>query len=704
MTMTAEDENATYESAPSKESESKELEVLVAEMEHRIRGTVLRIIRPALDQVLDLNNKLEEVRLEIRQQDTVMDTVIELRHQVLELSRFPEVLNSKIVAVDDQVRVNNARNIDELALLRLQQENSDKKIEEQTHALQKQSREAPRLWEEIGRLERNSTQDLKRVMDNFQTFQDHGRKFEKEMRDAVHELNRQRELLHEEITGDGKGLNAVMADMVSLRKAIEPIPALEKEMENAVSSVMSVVESQSRVAEELDSTKTHIHGLFITMEHKIAGMREEFNRASNSLVSHHASLMKDIRNDYQAEMLFAREAREAVAQFQEHVNRFCHGVSDEVKKESQRIDWLHRELTTDIDEAHQHRKKDRLEVEEQLAEVWRQTGCDKDVMLQLRSSVDHVGRVCNLVLEGGKVAGALQVQDYADRCGERWLCAPSDQSRGMQPPMTMDMLEKQRLRLQENGKVPLGKSLTSAGAHVPEELVQLDVRKGVPRSGYMPGKIPFNGGTFDRRDLLILHHRLLQKAQAALVSGLLPSEAMSPRATFQSTQSVCGSARQLDSSRIWTAAPEQPSANGGTSASSVVESLSQGDDSKGFGSARSWKAPDQTPSSARPCFGPQWSAAPGYPSHDASSSAYPVKQRPGSQGQPQAMGSRGSMSGNLGETAPQVLPDSGRSPTRHKSPLLKLPILAADSSGLMTSRLDDVSEDARMTFPPVCID
>merc|ERR1712190_215172 len=166
-----------------------------------------------------------------------------------------------------------------------------------------------------------------------------------------------------------------------------------------------------------------------------------------------------------------------------------------------------------------------------------------------------------------------------------------------------------------------------------------DFRRGLARAGYRPGQVTFSGHNFDRRDLLILHNRLLLKAQQQFSQGPeqptqpstqspLPPKSQSVTQLQRVSLPAKGSQQAASVSEI----AMQPGARGGTSAEQE-RPLSKGYPA-GKGLDEYWPSSRNSPGG---------------------------RQRPGSQGQPQAVGSRGTASGPLGETEP---PPGAESPLR----------------------------------------
>jgi len=305
--------------------------------------------------------------------------------------------------------------------------------------------------------------------------------------------------------------------------------------------------------------------------------------------------MKDIRRDYAEEIDANKTMREEIVNFQRNTDEFCHEISASLKSESRRIDAIHREILQDMDEIQKRRKKDRTGIELELKDTRRQIALEREVSQEVRINVEYLSRIIGLVLEGERLTSAMLVQDFADRSAEKWLSLPVELGRRPQMPQIAESLDQQRHREGWNRQRP--------------ELVPIDPRKGLVKSEYLPGQVSYQGVVYERKDFLLLQHKLLQKAHGALVKGPLGD----------------------DDSNVATVSG-QPGASGGIAVGQVP-----------VNSIHTKVEEEDEKSKSKP-------SSPGFRRGGGS------RQRPGSQGQPQAMGSRGTMSGPLGETTPPPPP------------------------------------------------
>eukprot|EP00930_Biecheleria_cincta_P005351 TRINITY_DN106278_c0_g1_i1.p1 TRINITY_DN106278_c0_g1~~TRINITY_DN106278_c0_g1_i1.p1 ORF type:complete len:660 (-),score=144.65 TRINITY_DN106278_c0_g1_i1:133-2112(-) len=630
-----------FEGASSVEPKGKELEVVIADMENRLRNTILRILRPALEQISELDHRMRIISVEVDKQADFAAKVQKLAMDTAQNTEFAQVLQETIGETKEQLRSLDRSTSEQLAEQRFVQATFDKSIQDHKSNLLKLGREDARIWEEAARLQKQSEDEQRAHQDAINTMHRKLTRTKEELEAMINELIRQREELIEDLFGDGKGLNKLTKRCDSLEDFVAPIPHMQKVQIDLGTDLRQCVERQDKQADQHMDFK-HVFDDYITkQELNEKDMRDEFKRQSNQLVAHTAQLMKGVRSSYQSEMDQVKELRNAVSKTLQNSDRLCRELEERMIAESRRMDTLHRELAQDIEEIASRRKRDRISLEAEQQQVKNQLSADRESANKTRSTVDYLARLVGLVIESCRIGCALEVQDFADRNCERWLCHPGDSSKAAEPLRALE-LEKQKVNKEDTSFRENQELLT-------------DFRRGLARSCYRPGQVPFSGHNFDRRDLLILHNRLLLKAQQQFSQG--PEQSTQPStqsALPPKSQSVAqlqkvslpakGSQQAASVSEI----AMQPGARGGTSAEQGRPS------SKGYPAGKGLD--EYWPSSCNSPGG---------------------RQRPGSQGQPQAIGSRGTASGLLGETEP---------PLGSESPL-RLPAIATGGrNGSITVR------------------
>jgi len=635
-------------------SKAKELEVILAEMETRLRATIIRVLRPAVEQVSQVDQRIRDLGAKVAEQQALLGSVDEINDRISQNASLTKVLQDLLNENMDQVRLLDTRTTDKFGEVTMAQSKIDATVQEHGHDLQRLQREDVRIWEETKRIQKSMQTARKQTEDAIQGCHKRTALVQEECDEKIKDLVMKRLQLVDDIFGKGKGLDVLSTDLNRLNDFVKPLPDLQARVVKLDKDIKEAGIKAIEFQEEFNRNTEAFH-TFVGKQEALHGeMREDFRTQKNYLTSHHASLMKKIRSDYVGEIESIKEMRTAIAKTLTISDKTCKELEAKMDSESRRIDHIAKELAQDMEDLNTRRKKDRVAMDADHHQLRLDFGAEKENLTSTRNTVDFLSKMCGLMIEGVRVGCALQIQDFADRCQERWVTMPNEKPTAPAQPFKASELEKQRAKKEDNG---------FNGFRDNQELLT-DVRKGLARGGYQPGQIPFSGRNFDRRDLLILQNRLLHKAQQSYAHGpdhpapesnsaitqgaSRASVSMQPKSGSFATKGITD---KIQSGDVEVAM--QPSANGGISA----EPLSL--PAKGYPAGRVKDIDSESPK-------------PPQPASHSTPSAPSGRQRPGSQGQPQAVGSRGTASGALGETEP---------PPDYESPLRLPPISARGTEG-----------------------
>lgn len=620
------------------ESQGKETEVILADMENRLRNTTIRILRPALEQISELDHRVRLINTTVDRQADLAAKVDKLAGDFSANEEFSKVLQETILETKEQLRILDRSTAAKLVETRAEQAEFGKSIQDHKSDLLRLGREDSRIWEESKRLHEQHESEQKAREHDISTLHRKLNRTKEDLEGMINDLIKQRAELIDDLYGEGTGLNALSRKLDSLTHGTECLPQIQKLIVDLGADIRLCKSQQEQQEGQHQDFQQVFDDYLAQQKVNEKEMREEFKHQSNQLVAHTAQLMKGVRSSYQKELDSVKDLRVAFTKTLQNADNTRAELEQRVMAESRRMETLHRELTQDMEELSNRRKKDRVNLESEHREFKNQMTTDREVVNKTRSTVDYLARLVGVIIESSRIGCALEVQDFADRTRECWLCVPSESAKAAAEPLRAIDLEKQK------------QSKLQASVADNKELFT-DVRKGLGRSGYRPGQVPFSGHNFDRRDLLILHNRLLIKAQQQFLQGpdqpglpsrqssAVPAKSQSVTQFQRASLPAKGSQQAASVSEI----AMQPSARGGASADEgrpLSKGYPAGKDLDGY-----W------PSSERP--GSQGgSFRPG---------SQGGRQRPGSQGQPQAVGSRGTALGPLGETEP---PAGSESPVR----------------------------------------
>lgn len=650
---------------------SKELEVLLAEIENRLRRTVLRIIRPTLDQQVDISSRLETIAIKVDQHESLLDHSDKLTQEVDKQAEIVGVLREQLSLRDEQARNFEKQSVSAIVELRANGADIEVKLEEHGKELQRAHRESIRICDDVGRMQDDHDETVKRIWEGVNSNSKKADNVRDEFATNIAEVHRLHNNLTEELFGDAKGLTKLRSDLAELTKFVSHLPQIEFEVEDLGRKQAQLGLRQDECESFCKKAQASYQDFTSICEGKLSDISEEFRESVNQLVAHHASLMKGVRVDFQHELAAAKSIRDEVTNLETKTHRYCQDIAHDLLNETKRLDSIHVQLTQELDDAKKHRKRERQGNETGFREVKRDMAIQQEVVSSFHGSLAYLSRVLGLVLEGERVTSALHVQDFVDRLGERWLGRPEDSDRRAQAAHTADMLEKMPRRFP-------GDTDCISGNPSMFKLVPLDPRQGLAKLGYVPGRISYGGSHYDRQDMLLLHSKLLQKAQTAFERGPPKDPALGPikeLASFMSTG--------------------QPSAIGGTGGSTRI----LGRPKKTFGDGSGADDFSEDPKSTAASTGTRQLSTHGSRQRPGSQG-----HRPGSTGQPQGTGSRGAMFGSLGDTEPP--PGDGYRPEglgslaveligRGSKGSIRLPVI--ESLGSSTAREQPAATEAIQT-------
>lgn len=612
----------------------KELEVCLAEMETRVRASVLRVLRPALDQLLENDARLQDVSKKINDHEIKLDEVDKLRKESDRNYAQIQAVEGKGQKLEEQVCNFEQRMKDYTSKTTHELTHHSHRLQDHQQWITKLSREASSIWQETTRLQQQHQEASDKASSDLASMAKRLDSVKEDLQFPIRQLQRQREELLLDVFEGDRGINKIFEDLKTLQQSVSPIPALKDSIAATIEGFKKLEEKQEHLAKELAESKVACEEVLSAQVAAKDNDKSEFKEICNRLVAHTAENIRAIRNDYQSEFGAIRDMKKEIALMIQNADQSCKSLEEKLHRETRRIDALHREFIQDIEELHTKRKKDRLRFDTEALQVRQDLTEEKAHGAKLRSYFDFMTRIFGLVLEAGRVATSLHTQDFADRCLERWVTLPADRPSGPAAPLKATELEKSRQRREEMGFKAV-------------EEYPRDVRSGVVRGGYQPGKVVYSGQAFDRRDLIILMNGLLTKAQSSFLAGPQAAEAVQVTSELSRAKPAAAKSKKVllqnESDETEYEVPMQPGANGGMSAEQV--------NSRGPVTEVTFASQGKTKDVPEHILPSKAKVLSDYgPSPPTSSTG--IRQRPGSKGQPQAIGSRGTMLGSLGETIP----------------------------------------------------
>ena len=481
----------------------KEIEIMAAEMETRLRDSVLRVLRPTLAQVSELDLKQQDLLTKVHDQGDQIGKVDDLESNIVKQGQYAKILEDAVMATSNEVRELETTTGKQFVELKTAFEASQLALSGYKNDVLRLSREDTRIWDEATRLQQQHDEDVQMNRDHIHGCHRRIARVREEFEGHILVINQQREQLMEDLWGEGRGLNQVNRDIKQLNDFVAPIPDMMRQIAANERAVNIMAKRQEAFEKEFVQNRVEWQEYVKKQDVAVVEMRADFKKQCNHLVAHNSEIMKDIRRDYTEEIAYIQETRLGIARTLEELGRTLEDMEDKLAIERRRIDVIHSEICKEIEDLHRWRNTDRAFMEADIHQFRTSLQEEKDGQTHLRGQVDHMVRLMGLLLEGCRVASALSIQDFADRSHERWLCFRGEQMQAVEPWKASE-LEKHRHRREDPRMSE-------------DPVTDLKGRGGLVRSAYKPGQVLFGGHHFDRQDLLILHGRLLAKAQQAYI-------------------------------------------------------------------------------------------------------------------------------------------------------------------------------------------
>jgi hypothetical protein len=337
--------------------EVKEVEVLLAEMETRLRSVILSIIRPSLDRAHDLDTRLKDLGEEVAGHESALFTVDKLRAEVGQQKEFTASLGEQIHNRDQLSREFEHRTGNDLQDIRMKVEMLEQRQEELLRELRQQVRDAQRTWSETQHLAEHHETSMRQVYEHISAGEKKGAQAREEIIYMVRELQKNREDLLEDLFGEEKGITKLGHDLAKVFRITASIPSLTNSLAVLSDKIETLDVKEAKVETQVSENENEFHAFTEDIQVTLRLMKEEFRQDRNRLIAHNATLMKDIRQDYIDEMMAVAKVRTEIMQFQTNIDTICRDIAEALEKETRRIDALHRELVEDIEEIQRRRKK-----------------------------------------------------------------------------------------------------------------------------------------------------------------------------------------------------------------------------------------------------------------------------------------------------------------------------------------------------------
>eukprot|EP00929_Paragymnodinium_shiwhaense_P088210 TRINITY_DN4847_c0_g1_i1.p1 TRINITY_DN4847_c0_g1~~TRINITY_DN4847_c0_g1_i1.p1 ORF type:complete len:634 (+),score=215.69 TRINITY_DN4847_c0_g1_i1:92-1993(+) len=476
----------------------KEDEVHLAELEGRMRQMIIDVLKPTVHRAMNLQTEFQTLS---KKQDGTLTKLQEIAASVREAKERSEAVSlfqSQLETFWDKHRE-----------VEFRMEKNDKIITGRVEAMQRDFEAQKAVSIRYGRnFERNASEmgEVKKTLQELHESMEAGMQRSKEqVQDevrridaSVKDVSEMQRILNEEIWGSDdcqelspvslrrldlqmKKANGVLAEATS---DIADLRRIDGEMVNMMRQQGMLMDKLQNLT---DSTTE--------MEQRVTNMADdsqaELKRVSNLMAAFSANLLKESRANVLEDLKAATSLREDVSEFVRQSQDAIAQLDKAVVATGNQVEALLKEIRIDMDSLDVRRKRDKAELERDVADLGTKVSAATDTAGNTYKGLQHVSGVLGMSLQSERMSVALDLQDFIERKDTPYVGVS-----------TAEMDSEKR-------KTAAKKRYLAQGI-APENLVRLQ---------YAPQALSFAGNAFERPQLLALREKLVHAAQEALLQG-----------------------------------------------------------------------------------------------------------------------------------------------------------------------------------------
>lgn len=546
-----------------------EEEVKMANMESRLRGVIIEMLKPTIVKSTKLHTDHEIMCAKFQSMIEGHNNVLAAQKEAKEHSEMVHMFKNKL---DDFWEHSN----DLEDKISQYQKATMVKIEETEHALELNKSNTARLGRNLDK----ALQDMDRIHGEIKAMQlslEKGIQKNKERMEAdirtlqlaiqdIRELNQKLEVQvmgHEDCDEIAPpSLRRLDMQMKRRTRVLEEAVSDIAKLQRIDTALQKIGKRQSEADVELKELQTTTKKLSCRVEESAEEAKDDFKKASNLMAAFSANLVREARHNFKDELKHAQEMQQGVDQFVEQTKFTMHEMDINLKSVCRQVEASVREVRLDIESLERKRKSDKQGVEDQVRQLSGRVCTTADLSESLLRGLEHVSGVISMSLQSHRMSVALDLQDYLERKDTPYV--------GLR-----DNMHEHRRAVR-----------SADGIRRPA----IDV-ECLHRIMYQPKPVSYQGTSFERSQLITLREKLVHGAQETLrhgpehkpsstspVLGHSPVAArgiFSPSMGGDSGTPRCGSSSGMrpDSHQQRPGSRNQPSARG----SPLLEGLMEGD-------------------------------------------------------------------------------------------------------------------------------
>mmetsp|Transcript_23395 Transcript_23395/g.53991 ORF Transcript_23395/g.53991 Transcript_23395/m.53991 type:complete len:649 (-) Transcript_23395:63-2009(-) len=507
------------------EFEKKEDEVRMAEIESRTRSMILEVLKPTIQKTTRLQYDHEEMS---RKYADLSDKFKEMvrRHEEAKqqwdlLLLFKEELEGyldQIKELEGKVQEHQKSMLNRIV-------DVEQSCDLQKSACQRLTRSSERMSQEIEKLHKDLKTSETALEGRIHRNKDHATAEFSKLGVEITDLQRNLTNGIAEIWGneesDSKRPSLWRLDW-ELKQAKEKLStAVENisDLQRLDGEMSALTDRQTQVESFLGGVRDTSDALKERVEEIAVQTKDDFTRFSNMSAVSTANLLRSARENFRDELKESQKLRQNVEDFMTQTRGSIQDFGTTVGVNTRQVEAIIREVRTDLEALDGKRRKDKQGLEEEIHMLQARSNSTEESTEAVLKGVEHVTSILGMMLQGERIAVALQLQDFMER--------------------------------QETPYVGVKDQVVNRN-----ESVRQSPRRGgldpawLYRLAYQPRAVKFQGMTLERPQLLALREKFVNAAQGILSNGP-PKEGgqaglrLSPPSSGASATQVLGHAAEL---------------------------------------------------------------------------------------------------------------------------------------------------------------
>ncbi|CAJ1431913.1 unnamed protein product [Effrenium voratum] len=347
-------------------------------------------------------------------------------------------------------------------------------------------------------------------------------------------VERQHNALSDELWGDELGLAKIAGELKKTNATFGKLEDAVAALQEGKAEAVQLEKLRADVAKMVHEANTSTSQMRHTVGEVVNDVREHFRTASETIASHNASFVKQVREEYQAELSSSAMLREEVKSFMNRASQSVESLELRVDEVGSKANALAAEAREELEELNRRRKRDKTSADNELKALKKRLGGVFDNSDAVLRGLEHIYSVLQPVLESDLMQCALEKQDAVDRDRISLMGVKDDELTLSRSTHT----EPQRPRPECRVKTAPGGMKPSKtdghGPQVPQRPVVRVDNRCVSCSGqaplvlaafkmaclhYAPSPIEHRGQMVERYELLERREQLLLGANRSLLQG-----------------------------------------------------------------------------------------------------------------------------------------------------------------------------------------